>query len=63
MSKGRLVFTLVAPPLSVYLRVGAAGAFWLNLALTLAGYVPGVAHALWLLRKTPPGAHAKRASG
>lgn len=43
------VLALVLPPLGVYLGRGARRAFWTNMVLTMAGYVPGVAHA-WYLR-------------
>lgn len=60
MSLPRLLLTLLLPPLSVYLRHGAGGAFWLNSLLTLLFYVPGVLHAVWLLRRTPTRSGAPR---
>lgn len=44
----RLVLAFLLPPMSAYLAAGASGAFWVNLLLTLLGYLPGVLHALWL---------------
>jgi len=40
---------LVLPPLNVFLKVGASVHFWINLALTAFGYLPGVAHAMWVI--------------
>ena len=45
----RIILTVILPPLGVFLTVGLAGHFWLNLLLTLFGYVPGLIHAIWIL--------------
>jgi uncharacterized membrane protein YqaE (UPF0057 family) len=38
--------------LGVFLQEGLSGEFFLNILLTLLGYVPGIIHALWvILRK------------
>lgn len=37
------------PPRVVFMEVGLAGAFWLNILLTLLGFLPGVAHALYVI--------------
>ena len=31
--------------------VGFAGAFWLNILLTLLGYIPGIIHAVWIIAR------------
>jgi uncharacterized membrane protein YqaE (UPF0057 family) len=49
---GRLVVAWFAPPIGVFLQVGLAGAFWLNLLLTLLFYVPGLVHAVWVIATT-----------
>ncbi|SPJ34703.1 YqaE/Pmp3 family membrane protein [Kushneria phyllosphaerae] len=41
-----IVLSFLLPPLAVYLAVGIGDPFWLNLFLTLMGYVPGIIHAL-----------------
>lgn len=41
----------IAPPLGVFLQVGLGGAFWLNILLTLLGYIPGIVHAVWIIAK------------
>ena len=38
-------------PLGVFLQVGFAGAFWLNILLTLLGYIPGIVHAVYIIAK------------
>jgi uncharacterized membrane protein YqaE (UPF0057 family) len=31
--------------------VGFGGAFWLNILLTLCGYIPGIVHAVYIIAK------------
>lgn len=45
----RLVLTVLLPPLGVFLEDGLGVQFWLNVLLTLLGYVPGLVHALWVV--------------
>ena len=47
----RIVLAILLPPLGVYLQVGFRGQFWLNVLLTLLGYVPGIIHAVWVIAK------------
>jgi uncharacterized membrane protein YqaE (UPF0057 family) len=48
----RVLLSIVLPPLGVFLKVGIGLHFWINLLLTLLGYVPGIVHAVWVhLRK------------
>jgi uncharacterized membrane protein YqaE (UPF0057 family) len=37
------------PPVGVFLRVGFGLHFWLNILLTLLGYIPGLVHAIWII--------------
>jgi uncharacterized membrane protein YqaE (UPF0057 family) len=46
-----LIATLILPPLGVYLKIGVKPHFWLNILLTLFGWLPGVAHGLYVLLK------------
>ena len=45
----RIVFAILLPPLGVFLQVGLGLHFWLNILLTIFGYVPGIIHALWII--------------
>lgn len=45
----RIVFSILIPPLGVFLRVGFGLHFWLNILLTLLGYIPGLIHAIWII--------------
>ena len=50
----RLLFAVFLPPVGVLLTVGLGGAFWLNILLTLLGYIPGIIHAVWVIAKRSP---------
>lgn len=45
----RIVFAVLLPPLGVFLTVGLGLHFWLNILLTLLGYIPGIVHAIWII--------------
>lgn len=50
-----LIVTLVAllmyPPLAVLLHTGLLPEFALNIVLTMVFYLPGVAHAIWVITR------------
>ena len=45
----KIIAAILLPPLGVFLEVGLSGAFWLNILLTLLGYIPGIIHALYII--------------
>jgi len=47
----RIVIAIFLPPLGVFLQVGLGKDFWINIILTLLGYVPGLVHAIWIIAK------------
>ena len=47
----RIVIAILLPPLGVFLQVGIGTQFWINVLLTLLGYIPGVIHAIWVIAK------------
>jgi uncharacterized membrane protein YqaE (UPF0057 family) len=47
----RIIAAILLPPLGVFLQVGLGGAFWLNILLTLLGWLPGVIHAIWIIAR------------
>jgi uncharacterized membrane protein YqaE (UPF0057 family) len=47
----RILLPILLPPLGVFLQVGLGLHFWLNILLTLLGYVPGVVHAVWIIAR------------
>ena len=49
----RVLLSILLPPLGVFLQVGLGGHFWLNILLTLFGYIPGLVHAIWIIATRP----------
>ena len=47
----RIIFAILLPPLGVFMTVGIGGAFWLNILLTILGFIPGIIHAVWVIAK------------
>ena len=47
----RILIAILLPPVGVFLQVGLTGHFWLNIILTLFGYVPGIIHAVYIIAK------------
>lgn len=45
----KIIAAIFLPPLAAWLQVGISTHFWINLALTLLGGIPGILHALWLV--------------
>lgn len=45
----KIIFAILIPPVGVLLEVGPTGHFWLNILLTLLGYIPGLIHAIWII--------------
>lgn len=47
----KIIFAFLLPPVGVFLEVGPTVHFWLNILLTLLGWLPGVIHALYVIVK------------
>jgi len=47
----RIIIAILLPPLGVFLQVGIGKQFWINILLTLLGYIPGIVHAVWVIAK------------
>ncbi len=47
----RIIFSVLIPPLGVFLQVGIGAQFWINIVLTLLGYIPGLVHAIYIIGK------------
>lgn len=48
----QIVFAILIPPLGVFLEERFSKHFWLNILLTLLGYIPGLVHAIWIISRT-----------
>lgn len=46
-----IILSVIVPPLGVGLEVGITKQFWLNVVLTVFGYVPGLIHAIYIIAK------------
>ncbi|CZT33821.1 Uncharacterized membrane protein YqaE, homolog of Blt101, UPF0057 family [Rhizobium sp. 9140] len=47
----RILLAILVPPVGVFLQVGIGLHFWLNILLTIFGYIPGIIHAIWVILK------------
>jgi uncharacterized membrane protein YqaE (UPF0057 family) len=47
----KIIISIILPPLGVFMQVGIGKHFWLNILLTLCGYIPGIVHAIWVIAK------------
>jgi len=45
----RILLAILLPPVGVFLQVGLGVHFWLNIVLTLLGYIPGIIHAVIII--------------
>ncbi|HEX6015776.1 MAG TPA: YqaE/Pmp3 family membrane protein [Geminicoccaceae bacterium] len=45
----RILIAILLPPLGVFLQVGIGLQFWINILLTLLGYIPGIIHAVYII--------------
>ncbi|MBT3448421.1 MAG: YqaE/Pmp3 family membrane protein [Bacteroidetes Order II. Incertae sedis bacterium] len=43
------MLSILIPPVGVFFKVGFGMHFWLNILLTIFGYIPGLVHAIWIL--------------
>lgn len=54
----RIIAAIFLPPLGVFLQVGLGAQFWINIVLTLLGYIPGIIHAIYIIATRPQGVPA-----
>jgi uncharacterized membrane protein YqaE (UPF0057 family) len=47
----RIILSVLLPPLGVFLQVGLGAHFWINILLTLLGYIPGLIHAIYIIAR------------
>lgn len=47
----RILLALLLPPIGVAMQVGISKQFWINVILTLFGYIPGIVHAVYIIAK------------
>lgn len=47
----RVLLSVLLPPLGVFFQEGIGTQFWINVLLTLLGYLPGLVHAIWIIAR------------
>jgi uncharacterized membrane protein YqaE (UPF0057 family) len=47
----KIIAAIILPPLGVFLEVGLGKHFWLNILLTILGFIPGIIHAVYVIAK------------
>ncbi|MEM7554516.1 MAG: YqaE/Pmp3 family membrane protein [Cyanobacteria bacterium P01_A01_bin.84] len=47
----RIILGLLLPPVGIFLTYGVSSALFINILLTLLGWLPGSIHALWAISK------------
>jgi uncharacterized membrane protein YqaE (UPF0057 family) len=45
----RIILSILLPPVGVFLQVGFTTHFFINIVLTILGYIPGIIHAIWII--------------
>jgi uncharacterized membrane protein YqaE (UPF0057 family) len=50
----RIVLAVILPPLGVFLQEGLGKHFWINVLLTILGYIPGIVHAVYIIASREP---------
>ena len=45
----KIILAVILPPLGVFFEVGLGKHFWINIILTLFGFIPGVIHAVYVI--------------
>ncbi|MBD2744510.1 YqaE/Pmp3 family membrane protein [Coleofasciculus sp. FACHB-1120] len=51
MKLARILAGILVPPLGIFLTVGVGPTLFINILLTVLGWVPGSIHALWVIVK------------
>lgn len=45
----KILLAVILPPLGVFVEVGLTKHFWLNILLTILGFIPGIIHAVYII--------------
>ncbi|WRX11820.1 Proteolipid membrane potential modulator - like 3 [Theobroma cacao] len=43
-----VILAILIPPVGVFLRYGCGVEFWIDLLLTILGYIPGIIYAIYI---------------
>ncbi|KAI1012911.1 hypothetical protein LB503_001630 [Fusarium chuoi] len=47
----KILLAIILPPVGVFLERGCGADFFINILLTILGYIPGIIHALYIILK------------
>lgn len=47
----KILLAVILPPLGVLIEVGFTKHFFINIVLTILGFVPGIIHAVYVIAK------------
>lgn len=47
----KILIAIILPPLGVAMEVGLTKQFWINVLLTLLGFIPGIVHAVYIIAR------------
>ncbi|KAG5658235.1 hypothetical protein KAF25_007186 [Fusarium avenaceum] len=47
----KIILAVILPPVGVFLERGCGADFFINILLTILGYIPGIIHALYIILK------------
>ncbi|MET0344283.1 MAG: YqaE/Pmp3 family membrane protein [Polyangiales bacterium] len=50
----RIVLAILLPPLGVFMQERLGKRFWINVVLTMLGYIPGIVHAVYVILRYEP---------
>ena len=50
----RLLIAIFLPPLGVFMQERLGKRFWINVVLTMLGYIPGIIHAVYVILRYEP---------
>ncbi len=45
----KIVLAFILPPLGVLIEVGLSKHFFINILLTILGFIPGIIHAIYII--------------
>jgi len=52
----KIILCFILPPGAAFLQVGVTTHFWISIIAMFCGWLPGVAHSLWLVLTDQKGA-------
>jgi uncharacterized membrane protein YqaE (UPF0057 family) len=51
MKSLQILFAILIPPVGVFMAFGVSSTLFINIGLTLLGWIPGIIHAIWAIVK------------